>query len=60
VREAAVRAAEDVLMEAGLVRMSQQGFAEFMAVLSAPAAPVPAMVEVLSRPAPWDRKPGQE
>lgn len=54
VREAAVRAAEDVLMETGLVRMSQEGFAEFMAVLSAPAAPVPAMVEVLRRPAPWD------
>ncbi len=54
VREAAVRAAEDVLMETGLIRMSQEGFAAFMAILSTPAEPVPAMVEVLRRPAPWD------
>jgi uncharacterized protein (DUF1778 family) len=56
VREAAVRAAEDALMEAGLIRMSQEGFAAFMAVLSAPAAPVTPMVEVLKRPAPWAGK----
>ena len=55
VREAAVRAAEEVLMESGLIRMSQEGFAEFMAVLSAPATAVAPMVEVLRRPAPWDQ-----
>lgn len=59
VREAAVRAAEDALMEAGLIRMSQEGFAEFMAVLSAPAAPVAPMVEVVKRPAPWEGEGGQ-
>lgn len=59
VREAAVRAAEDALMEVGLIRMSQEGFAAFMAVLSAPAAPVAPMVEVLKRPAPWERESGQ-
>ncbi|OIR08014.1 hypothetical protein GALL_98770 [mine drainage metagenome] len=59
VREAAVRAAEDALMEAGLIRMSQEGFAAFMAVLSAPVAPVAAMVDVLRRPPPWDRDGGQ-
>ena len=59
VREAAVRAAEEVLMESGLIRMSHEGFAEFMAVLSAPAAPVAPMVEILRRPAPWDRGGGQ-
>lgn len=53
-REAAVRAAEEVLMETALVRMTPEGFADFMAALSAPAEPVPAMVEVLRRPAPWD------
>ena len=58
VREAAVRAAEDVLMEARLVRMSPDGFAAFMAALSAPAAPVPEMVELAKRPAPWE--PGYE
>jgi uncharacterized protein (DUF1778 family) len=54
VREAAVRAAEDVLMEDRLIRMGQEGFTAFLAALSAPAAPVPEMVEVLNRPAPWE------
>ena len=54
VRDAAIRAAEDVLMEVGLMRMSEQGFASFMAALNAPATVVKPMVELLSRPAPWD------
>ncbi len=54
VREAAVRAAEDVLMENRLIRMSPEGFAAFMDVLSAPAASVSEMVELVRRPAPWE------
>jgi uncharacterized protein (DUF1778 family) len=54
VRDAAVRAAEDVLMENRLIRMSAEGFVEFMAVLSAPATAVPEMVELAKRPAPWE------
>ena len=54
VREAAVRAAEDVLMENRLIRMSAEGFAEFLAILSGPAAPVPEMVDLAKRPAPWE------
>lgn len=54
VREAAVRAAEEVVMEQGLIRMSPEGFADFMSVLSLPAAPVPEMVELARRPAPWE------
>lgn len=54
VREAAVRAAEDVLMENRLIRMSANGFTEFMAILSAPATVVPEMVELIKRPAPWE------
>lgn len=54
VRDAAVRAAEDVLMENGLIRMSPEGFAEFMAALSSPGRTVPEMVEVAKRPAPWE------
>lgn len=54
VREAAVRAAEDVVMEATLVRMSPDGFAAFMEAISGPAAPVPEMVELARRPAPWE------
>ncbi|MGT2466025.1 type II toxin-antitoxin system TacA family antitoxin [Mesorhizobium atlanticum] len=46
--------AEDVLMDNRLVRMSPDGFAEFMEILSAPAAPVPHMVEMAKRPAPWE------
>ena len=53
-REAAVRAAEEVLLENPLIRMSPKGFAEFLKVLSAPAAPVPEMVELAKRPAPWE------
>ena len=54
VREAAVRAAEEVLMERTLIRMSPAGFAAFRAAIEAPAAPVAAMVELLRRPAPWE------
>ncbi|MDO8608687.1 MAG: DUF1778 domain-containing protein [Phaeospirillum sp.] len=59
VRDAAVRAAEEVLLESGLIRMSQEGFAEFMAVLSTPASPVAPMVEILRRTTPWDQGTGQ-
>lgn len=54
VREAAVRAAEEVVMEQGLIRMSPEGFSQFMDVLSRPAAQVPEMVKDLKRPAPWE------
>lgn len=54
VREAAVRAAEEVVMENRLIRMSPDAFAELMEVLSRPAAPVPEIVDVLRRPAPWE------
>lgn len=60
VREAAVRAAEDVLMETSPIRMSPAGFDAFLEVLSAPAAPVPQMVELLRRPAPWEPDPSKE
>lgn len=59
VREAAVRAAEDTLMEAGLIRMGPEGFAAFMDAVSAPAASVAPMVEMLRRRAPWDAESGQ-
>jgi uncharacterized protein (DUF1778 family) len=54
VRDAAVRAAEEVVMEQGLIRMSPEGFADFMEILSRPPAIVPEMMEVLKRPAPWE------
>lgn len=54
IREAAVRAAEDVLMESGLIRMGSTGFNAFLKALAEPATPVPEMVAVLKRPAAWD------
>jgi len=54
VRDAAVRAAEDVLMENRLIRMSPDGFTAFMDALAAPAVSVPEMVELARRPAPWE------
>lgn len=54
VRDAAVRAAEDVLMETAPIRMSHAGFKAFMAALSGPVAPVPEMVELFRRAAPWE------
>lgn len=53
-REAAVRAAEDVLMETMPIRMSPAGFDAFMAALSGPATPVPEMIELFRRAAPWE------
>lgn len=54
-RDAAVRAAEEALLEALPIRMSPEGFEEFLAVLATPGAPVPEMVQALQRPAPWER-----
>jgi uncharacterized protein (DUF1778 family) len=54
VRDAAVRAAEDVLMETLPVRMSPGGFKAFIVALSKPAASVPEIVELFRRPAPWE------
>ena len=54
VRAAAVRAAEDVLMETAPIRMSAAGFKAFVAALSGPATPVAEMVELFRRPAPWE------
>ena len=54
VREAAVRAAEDVLMETVPIRMSPEGFKAFLQVLAGPPQPVPEMVELARRRAPWD------
>jgi uncharacterized protein (DUF1778 family) len=58
-REAAVRAAEDVLMEAAPIRMSPAGFKAFIDVLSQPARPVPEMVELFKHTAPWESREGK-
>lgn len=58
VREAAVRAAEDVLMEHRIVRMNPEGFEAFLAVVSQPAAVVPEIAAIAARRAPWE-PPGE-
>jgi uncharacterized protein (DUF1778 family) len=54
VRDAAVRAAEEIVMENALIRMSPKGFSAFMSAIEAPAAAVPELVDVLKRKTPWD------
>lgn len=54
VREAAVRAAEDALMESMPIRMSPEGFGAFLQILAGPPKPVPEMVELARRRAPWE------
>src|ERR1700726_4136762 len=56
VRDAAVRAAEDVMMETMPVRMSPAGFRAFMAALSGPATAVPEITKLFGRPAPWESR----
>ncbi|MHB8872566.1 MAG: type II toxin-antitoxin system TacA family antitoxin [Myxococcaceae bacterium] len=54
VRDAAVRAAEEVVLESLPIRMTARGFAAFTAALAAPASPVRELVELLKRRAPWE------
>lgn len=54
-RDAAVKAAEEALMENALIKMSARDFAEFMAALDRPAEPSAKMVEVMRRIAPWEK-----
>ena len=51
-RDAAMRAAELVLLEERLARMSPEGMADFMTALSGPAIPVVDMFRMARRPAP--------
>ena len=56
IRDAAVREAEAAILEAGLIRMSAAGFADFVAAIDAPPAPVSALVALFKRVPPWGRK----
>ena len=54
VREAAVREAEAAIIESTLVRMTEEGFSEFWAAVTGPGQPVPELVQLFSRAAPWE------
>jgi uncharacterized protein (DUF1778 family) len=56
-REASVMAAEQLILEQTLISLTPEGFAGFMAALSAPAVVVPELAALRSHPAPWDTKP---
>ena len=55
-RDASVRAAEDVVMDTAPVRMSPAGFKAFTAALSGPATAVPELTDLFRRAAPWEIK----
>ncbi len=55
VRDSAVRAAEDTVMETLSIRMDPEDFERFVAMLARPPESVPAVVQLLRRPAPWDK-----
>jgi uncharacterized protein (DUF1778 family) len=54
VREAAVRAAEEVVMENQIIRLDSETFAQFMEIINRPAEPVPEILELMKRKAPWE------
>jgi uncharacterized protein (DUF1778 family) len=55
VRDAAVRAAEDVVLQQVLIQTSARGFSQFVSSLARPGRPVKQLVRVLERPAPWEK-----
>jgi uncharacterized protein (DUF1778 family) len=57
IREAAVRAAEEAILETTLIRMSPAGFEEFVKALSTPPRKVPQIVELMKRKTPWETEP---
>jgi uncharacterized protein (DUF1778 family) len=60
VREAALRAAEEIVIDSALIRMSPKGFSAFRSAIAMPAAAVPEMSALLKRKSPWEtgRKKG--
>jgi uncharacterized protein (DUF1778 family) len=54
IRHAARHAAEEAILESRLITTSPEGFREFLDVISAPAKPIPTLIEALRRKAPWE------
>lgn len=53
--EAAYRAAEEVLLDQRFFHLDTKAFAAFNAQLEAPVADNPALRELLTHPAPWEK-----
>lgn len=52
--DAAVRAAEDIIVDSREILLSEDGFIHFMDLISRPPEVVPAIVELMKRAAPWE------
>ena len=55
-REAAVRAAEMLILERSVIYVSGETFKVLMDEIESPAKPVPEMVELFRRKAPWEKE----
>ncbi len=54
-RDAAVQAAEGVILEQTLIRMSPAGFKAFADALDEPPVVVPDIVRIMQLKAPWEK-----
>lgn len=54
IMEAACQKAEEVLLDERLFQLDEEQFLAFIAALDAPVKDVPALRELLAKPAPWE------
>jgi uncharacterized protein (DUF1778 family) len=54
-RDAAVREAEATILDSVLIKMTDAGFKSFVDAIESVGKPVPELVEVLKRKAPWEK-----
>lgn len=55
IRDAAVAAAEQTLLEQSVIRLEPEAFAAFQAALSAPVTAMPKIREIMQRLPPWEQ-----
>jgi uncharacterized protein (DUF1778 family) len=58
VRDAAMRAAEEVVLDNHVIRMDAEAFGAFLAVVAEPGKAVPGLVDLFRRRPPWDDETG--
>ncbi|MBZ9850959.1 DUF1778 domain-containing protein [Mesorhizobium sp. CA14] len=54
--DAARRMAEDTLLDQTLIKVSPEAYAEFLALLDAPAKPNERLTKLMNAPLPWKSK----
>lgn len=52
--DAARRKAEDTLLDRTIIKVSPEAYAEFVALLDAPAKPNEALFRLMNTPSPWE------